>query len=120
MKCGQCAKEEAEYQCSSCNKLICFKCQTTEGRKVFCSNCAPKPKPESRRHLKKFMLIVGIIFIGMIIIYYIMDNYIPQIAGEYISSELISLFRTFSLFLIAGVGSILFILFVIYLYLRRR
>ena len=123
MICQRCGREEAEWRCSVCEKIVCTDCAKTEKNKVYCLDDIPtvsrdkkeplKPeKTEKGKSLKMMFYTLLVLTIGMGGIYYITEKFIaemnvPAVAGAITaieSSALLILYGMIGLTVLPGLG----------------
>ena len=129
MKCERCNKNLGEYKCSVCGKIICSDCKTIVNEKISCldhSKETVKPKKTSLNILKKGIVAVFIVLIGVVLIFFITNYYIiklelpPEISQLPAIMDILSLFESFGLHLIMAITGILVLLIVVFVIMRRR
>lgn len=123
MQCQICNKNLGEYQCSNCGRIVCRFDERIINNKVVCVNCikaAPSRPKTASDSLKTVIITVAIIFIAMLFILYFTNNYVNQIQFVPGIETFIALFKTMGLYMVGGVGFILFILIIAYLVFRRK
>lgn len=139
MKCQRCEKNEGEYLCSVCNRVVCSDCKVIDAGKVYCSDHAPKKeltqqktKPKSFKTLKRLIYTDLILLIGVIIIFIISNFYISNLLsslGRTVSEALPQLsplfallgyFGSTSLHLIITLLIILILLIIVLIVKKRR
>jgi len=139
MECKRCGKNEGEYLCSVCNRVVCSDCKVIEGGKVYCLDHVPKKelvqqetKPKSFKTLKKLIYTDIILLIGVIIIFIISNFYIsnllasigrtvseaiPQLSSVFV---ILSYFGSMTLYLIITLFIILILLIIALMVKKRR
>jgi len=129
MKCERCNKNLGEYKCSVCGKIICSDCKTIVNEKISCLDHPKetvKPKKTGLNILKKGIIAVFIVLIGVVLIFFITNYYIiklelpPEISQLPAIMDILSLFESFGLHLIIAITVILILLIVAFVILRRR
>lgn len=130
MKCEKCGKNLGEYKCSICNKIICSDCKTIVNKKIVCidhpKETAKPPKKTSLKILKKGIMAVFIILVGVVLIFFIANYYIiklelpPEISQVPAIMDILNLFESFGLHLIVAITMVLVLLIVTFVILRRR
>ena len=86
MQCQRCGKNEGEYFCSVCKRVVCENCKVIDNGKVYCSDHAPRkelvqeqPKPKSYKVLKDLIAADIILLIGVSVIFFISDTLISNL-----------------------------------------
>jgi hypothetical protein len=85
MVCQRCAKNEGEYLCCVCNRVVCSSCKTVNNGKIYCldhdplkqfQNQAPaQPKPQHKT-LKDIIYADIILLIGVAVIFFFSNSVI--------------------------------------------
>jgi hypothetical protein len=85
MNCQRCAKNQGEYLCSVCNRIVCSNCKTINNGKVYCSDhdpirrnqgmAVPQEKPKHDT-LKDIIYADIIMLIGVSAIFYFSNTVI--------------------------------------------
>jgi len=127
VKCENCGKNLGEYKCSVCGKVVCSDCKTTSNGKILCLEHSKEtlkpPKKTGLKLLRKGIMAVFIILVGVVLIFFITNYYIiklelpPDIP---VIMDVLSLFESFGLHLIIALTAILALLIVVFVILRRR
>ena len=138
MKCERCGKNEGEYLCSACNRVVCIDCKVIDEGKVYCLDHAPKKivqketKPKSFKTLKELIYADLILLIGVIIIFFISNSlisnflasieetvfeYLPMISPLFL---LLGFFGSTSMYLIITLLIILILLIIVFIIKKRR
>ena len=86
MQCQRCGKNEGEYFCSVCKRVVCENCKVIDSGKVYCSDHAPRKelvqeqvKPKSYKILKDLIAADIILLIGVSVIFFISDTLISNL-----------------------------------------
>ena len=85
MNCQRCSKNEGEYLCSVCGRIVCSDCKTINEGKVYCSDHSPirqtqeqtsqQQKPQYKT-LKDIIYADAIMLIGVSVIFYFSNSVI--------------------------------------------
>ena len=125
MRCERCGKNLGEFLCSACKRVVCSDCKTLVDSKIFCldhSNIKVEKPKKDFKILKTAIKSTAITLGGMILIFFITNNYIAKmklpIEVPYVT-KMVELFVTFGIRLIEVVAFILIIL-VIALFAGRK
>jgi hypothetical protein len=86
MQCQRCSKNEGEYLCSVCNRVVCQDCKVIDNGKVYCLDHVPKKElaptetkgetKHSHKTLKELIVSDLILLVGVFIIFFISNNLI--------------------------------------------
>jgi hypothetical protein len=88
MKCQRCSKNEGEFLCSVCNRVVCSSCKTENNGKIYCSDHDPLKKfqdqvvlqPKSQyKTLKDVIYADAILLIGFSVIFYFSNTVISSL-----------------------------------------
>lgn len=130
MKCERCDKNLGEYKCSVCGKIVCSDCKAIVNGKIICLDHPEEgvkpPKKTGQKILKRGIMAVFIILIGVVLIFFITNYYIiklelpPEISQIDAIMSILNLFESFGLRLIIAITVILILLIVAFVILRRR
>jgi len=130
MKCENCGKNLGEYKCSICGKVICSDCKTIANGKILClehsKETVKPPKKTGLKIIKKSIIAVFIILVGVVSIFFITNYYIirlelpPEISQMPAIMSILNLFESFGLHLIIAITMILVLLIASFVIMRRR
>jgi len=140
MKCQRCGKDEGEYLCSVCNRVVCSNCKMIDQGKIYCLDDASKTnyqniqekKPKEHKAIKELIYADVILLIGVSFLFYIsysmisgliIENYdtiknnFPQLSFIFV---LLEYFSTSGLYAILGLSTLLIVLIAILIIKKRR
>ena len=136
MKCQRCKKNEGEYLCSVCNRVVCEDCKVVDNKKIYCLGHSPiqipKKEPIILKIFKELIYSVLILLIGIIIIFVISNYFIAGLLSsiaEQVSDVfpaldfifvLLTYFETAGLYAIITLLIILIILIIAYKIKKSR
>lgn len=147
MECQRCGKNEGEYLCSVCNRIVCSDCKVVDNGKIYCLDHAPRKaqgfekepiqgetvpqeSPKSLKILKELIYADLILLIGVATIYFIsnflISNLLVSISDVITTyfSQLGLLFALITFFVSGGFYVILFLTVVlialIIIYKRKK
>ena len=86
MKCERCGKNEGEYLCSVCNRVVCESCKVKDSGKIYCLDHVSKKElvqketkpsePMSLKIIKELIYTDIILLIGIVVIFAISNFFI--------------------------------------------
>ena len=142
MQCQRCNKNEGEYLCSVCNRVVCQDCKVIDSGKVYCLDHVPKKElaptetkeetKHSHKTLKELIVSDLILLVGVFIIFFISNNLIfnlvignfdvikqnfPQLSFVF---TLMAYFTSFGVYTIITLVIILIALIAALLYKKRK
>jgi len=89
MQCQRCGKNEGEYFCSVCKRVVCEGCKLIDNGKVYCLDHSPRKdlvqqqvKPKSHKILKELIAADIILLIGVFIIFFIANTFISSLITQ--------------------------------------
>ena len=123
--CVICNKENAQWQCSVCDRAIGPNCARTADGKVYCIDHVPaqsKAMPKSDLSaLRKTIWAMLFLTIGTGAILYVVQSYVasaPPIEVQPVAT-ILQLFQTTGLLVVEGLAGLLVLLVIIYAIMRR-
>jgi hypothetical protein len=126
MKCQSCNKGFAEWQCKSCDKIVCTNCVRNTQDGVYCNDCFGKqmnrgtnpnvvqPKKKSSSGFKKILITLIILDIGLALLFFIGNYFIEQMNTQF-GQDYVQLFQSFGETILYGVVGITIVLFVMFI-----
>ncbi|OGI12090.1 hypothetical protein A3K64_02005 [Candidatus Micrarchaeota archaeon RBG_16_36_9] len=125
MQCQRCNKDEGEYLCSVCNRVVCENCKLIDNGKVYCLDHSPRkdiaqePKPKKNKLLKELIAADFILLIGVSVIFFISNTLISNMVMfnfDLIKQnfpQLTFVFTLLAYFTSIGVYSIIFLIIIL-------
>jgi hypothetical protein len=131
MECQSCGKGFAEWQCKDCGKLVCTNCVRNTPNGVYCNGCYEKQKvigenpnvdtKKSKKNLsglKKVLIMLIVLDIGLALIFFIGNYFIGQMNVEF-GQNYVAIFQQFGETLLYGIIGITIVLFILYIIFDR-
>ncbi len=118
MDCQICKKKLGEYQCSVCKKLVCEDHHKTIDGKVYCTEHLPK-EPGRKQGIKKAIITVFILLVGVVSISYILEYYIGASPMFSDVAPLMAGFTTIRTMVSMALTAILILLLIAYFFTKK-
>ncbi len=140
MKCERCSRNEGEYLCSECKRVVCSDCKVINQGKVYCLDHSPvrpsqqnvQAKPPEFKSLKEVIYADLALLIGLSVIFFISNSLIsgmivsnleiitqnfPQLASVF---TLLAYFNSFGIYAIITLVIILIVSIAVLIMKKRK
>lgn len=128
MICQRCGREEGEWRCSACGRIVCTDCTKTEKGKVYCLDHAPssiskekKEYPvgeEKGKPVKMLFYTVLILTIGLYAIVHIMERFMEGMSVPE-AMPFVEILKNTGMIIVYGMAGLTILLGIGYLIARR-